>query len=77
MFDLAHVKRAHSHRFRDTFATGLLLAGVPTEDVSILLGHSNTRITAKHYSPWVKERQRKLEDRVKQAWRLTGSAQSA
>jgi len=75
VFDLANVKHAHSHRFRDTFATGLLLAGVPIEDVSILLGHSNTRITAKHYSPWVKER--KLEDRVKQAWRLTGSAQSA
>ena len=54
-------------------ATGLLLAGVPIEDVSILLGHSNTRITAKHYSPWVKERQQKLEDRVSQAWRLTGS----
>ena len=72
VFDLANVKNAHSHRFRDTFATGLLLAGVPIEDVSILLGHSNTRITAKHYSPWVKERQQKLEDRVKQAWRLTG-----
>ncbi len=72
VFDLAKVKHAHSHRFRDTFATGLLLAGVPIEDVSILLGHSNTRITAKHYSPWVKERQQKLEDRVKQAWRLDG-----
>jgi integrase/recombinase XerD len=72
VFDLAKVKHAHSHRFRDTFATELLLAGVPIEDVSILLGHSNTRITAKHYSPWVKERQQKLEDRVKQAWRLTG-----
>ena len=72
VFDLGKVKNAHSHRFRDTFATGLLLAGVPIEDVSILLGHSNTRITAKHYSPWVKERQQKLEDRVKQAWRLTG-----
>jgi integrase/recombinase XerD len=76
VFDLANVKNAHSHRFRDTFATGLLLAGVPIEDVSILLGHSNTRITAKHYSPWVKERQQKLEERVKQAWRLTGSAQT-
>jgi integrase len=29
-FDLANVKNAHSHRFRDTFATGLLLAGVPS-----------------------------------------------
>jgi len=46
------------------------------EDVSILLGHSNTRITAKHYSPWVKERRQKLEDRVSQAWGLTGSVQA-
>ena len=37
---------------------------------------SNTRITAKHYSPWVKERQEKLEDRVKQAWKLTGAGQA-
>jgi len=78
IFDLANVKHAHSHRLRDTFATELLLAGVPIEDVSILLGHSNTRITAKHYSPWVKERQQKLEDRIKQAWGLiTGPAQTA
>ncbi len=74
VFALAKVKNGHSHRFRDTFATGLLLAGVPIEDVSILLGHSNTRITAKHYSPWVRERQQKLEERVKQAWKLTGTA---
>ena len=37
VFDLANVKNAHGHRFRDTFATGLLLAGVPIEDVSICL----------------------------------------
>lgn len=61
----------------DTFATGLLLAGVPIEDVSVLLGHSNTRITAKHYSPWVKERQERLEDRVRQAWTLIGEAPAA
>jgi integrase/recombinase XerD len=76
VFEAAKVKNAHSHRFRDTFATDLLLAGVPIEDVSVLLGHSNTRITAKHYSPWVKERQEKLEDRVKQAWKLTGAGQA-
>lgn len=74
IFETAKVKDAHSHRFRDTFATELLLAGVPIEDVSVLLGHSNTRITARHYSPWVRERQQRLEERVKQAWGLTGSA---
>jgi integrase/recombinase XerD len=73
VFETAKVKNAHSHRFRDTFATDLLLAGVPIEDVSVLLGHSNTRITAKHYSPWVKEWQERLEERVQQAWKLTAA----
>jgi|SRR5579859_5432084 len=54
-----------SHRFRDTFAVGLLEKGVPLETVSILLGHSSVKTTEKHYSPWVKSRQIKLEDAVK------------
>ena len=37
---------------RDTFAVELLKAGTPIERVSILLGHSTTRITEKHYNPW-------------------------
>ena len=47
----------HAHRFRDTFAVELLLAGVPLERVSILLGHSSIKVTEKHYAPWVRERQ--------------------
>jgi len=39
----------------------LLLAGVPLESVSILLGHSSIRITEKHYAPWVRARQEQLE----------------
>jgi integrase/recombinase XerD len=31
--------KGHPHLFRDSFATELLPAGVPTERVSILLGH--------------------------------------
>ena len=56
VFDLAGVSKglgnAVSHRLRDTFAVELLLAGVPIERVSILLGHQSVRITEKHYNPW-------------------------
>ena len=46
--------------FVDTFSVELLLAGVPIEEVSVLLGHSGSKITSKHYSPWVRSRQEKL-----------------
>jgi integrase len=42
--------------------------GVPIEIVSVLLGHSNIAITLKHYRPWVKSLQDKLEAAVIQAW---------
>ncbi|OLB31050.1 MAG: hypothetical protein DMG41_14145 [Acidobacteria bacterium] len=50
LFKLASVPNGHAHRFRDTFAVELLLAGVPIERVSILLGHQSVRITEKHYA---------------------------
>ena len=59
---------AVSHRFRDTFAVGLLLAGVPIERVSILLRHQSVRITEKHYNPWVRSRQEQLEADVARTW---------
>jgi integrase/recombinase XerD len=58
----------HAHRFRDTFAVELLLAGIPTEDVAVLLGHSNIGITQRHYSPWVRSRQRQLEANLERTW---------
>jgi integrase len=58
----------HAHRFRDTFAVELLLAGVPLKRVSILLGHTSVRITEKHYAPWVRERQEQAEADVKRTW---------
>jgi integrase/recombinase XerD len=61
LFVLAGVPDAHAHRFRDTFSVELLLAGVPIERVSILLGHQSVRITEKHYAPWVCARQEQLE----------------
>jgi integrase len=58
----------HAHRFRDTFAVGLLQAGVPTDRVSVLLGHSSIKVTEKHYSPWVRARQEQLEADVGRTW---------
>lgn len=61
-------KRCHFHMFRDTFAVELLLAGVPIDQVSRLLGHRSIRVTEKHYSPWVYARQEQLEASVQKAW---------
>ncbi len=55
---------------RDTFAVEMLLAGVPLEQVSMLLGHKSVRITEKHYAPWVKPRQEQLAADVRKAWRV-------
>jgi integrase/recombinase XerD len=71
LFKLAGVQGGHAHRFRDTFAVELLLAGVSIENVSILLGHANTRITEKHYAPWIAARQERLEEAVKKTWTLS------
>jgi len=61
VFDKAGIADAHAHRLRDTFAVGLLQAGVPIERVSVLLGHSSIKVTEKYYSPWVPARQEQLE----------------
>jgi integrase len=68
LFELAEVPTGHAHRFRDAFAVGALLAGIPLERVSILLGHQSVRITERHYSPWVRERQDQIEDDVRRVW---------
>ena len=74
VFDLAGIVKglsnAVSHRLRDTFAVELLLAGVPIERVSILLGHQSIRITEKHYSPWTRSRQGQIEADLTAAWKL-------
>ena len=65
LYKIAEVENGHAHRWRDTFAVELLLAGVPLEQVSILLGHASIKVTEKHYSPWVKARQEQLEAAVR------------
>jgi integrase/recombinase XerD len=61
-------KRCHPHMFRDTFAVEMLLAGVPIDQVSLLLGHASVKITEKSYAPFVKARQVQLQESVRKAW---------
>jgi integrase len=68
LFKLASVPKGHPHQFRDTFAVELLLAGVPLDRVSILLGHSSIRITERHYAPWTRSRQEQIEADLRAAW---------
>jgi len=69
LFELAGIIGGKAHRFRDTFSISLLQAVVPLDRVSVLLGHRNVRVTEKHYSAWVRERQEQLESDIKRAWR--------
>jgi hypothetical protein len=62
------VPDGHAHRFRDTFAVELLLAGIPLEQVSILLGHQSIRVTERYYAAWTDSRQRQVEADLKRAW---------
>jgi integrase/recombinase XerD len=68
LYELAKVQNGHAHRWRDTFAVELLLAGMPLEQVSILLGHQSIKVTEKHYSPFVKARQEQLEANVRKTF---------
>ncbi len=66
-----------AHRFTHTFATDLLLAGVPLDRVATLLGHTNSKITEKHYAPWIRARQEQLEADVRQSWALESGTVSS
>ena len=68
LFQMAGVPDGHAHRFRHTFSIDLLLAGVPLDRVATLLGHTNSKITEKHYAPWVRARQEQLEADVRRVW---------
>ena len=46
----------------------MLLAGVPIDQVSLLLGHASVKITEKSYAPFVKARQVQLQESVRNAW---------
>jgi integrase len=63
------VRNFHFHRLRDSFAVSLLERGVDIETVAVLLGHSSSAVTRKHYNPWVESRQTALEAAVRRTWR--------
>jgi len=68
IFKAAGVPRAHPHLFRHTAATFLLQDGVPLQTVSTLLGHSSIKMTERRYSHWIKGRQEKFVDDLKNSW---------
>jgi integrase/recombinase XerD len=71
LFEDAGIEAAgnmRSHRLRDTFAVDMLSKDVPLEDVSKMLGHTSVKTTEKHYSPWVKGRQDRLDKLVTGTW---------
>lgn len=67
VFEFAEVDGGRSHRFRDTAACSWLAGGLSVEEVAVLLGNSPA-VVIKHYSPWVLERQRVLEAKVRALW---------
>jgi integrase len=68
LYRIAKVENGHAHRFRDTFAVEHLLAGSSMEDVQKLLGHKSIKTTEKHYAPWNKARQDRLNSIVDRVW---------
>jgi len=66
----ANIVGGHPHRLRDTFAVELLLAGIPIERVSVLLGHKSVRTTEQHYAAWVQARQIQVEQDLAAAWAM-------
>jgi len=61
VFEASGVRNAHSHRFRHTLATQILVAGGSIEDAANILGDS-PEIIRKHYAKWSTEYQRRTMD---------------
>jgi integrase/recombinase XerD len=60
LYEIAKVENGHAHRWSFAVELQLLLARVPIDQVSVLLGHQSIKVTERHYSPWVKSRQEQL-----------------
>lgn len=68
LFAAANVPDGHAHRFRDTRAVELLTEGLPMDRVAAILGNTE-HVCAKHYAPWVKARQERLEEDVRRTFK--------
>jgi integrase len=73
VFKDAGTPRVYPHLFRHTCATNWLSVGMSIETAAVLLGHSSSKITAKHYSHWIKTRQDSLEAAVRNSWAQLGT----
>lgn len=58
----------HFHTLRHTFATRMLELGTDVKTVSVLLGHSSTRITLDVYAHSLIDQQRMAMDRLARIW---------
>lgn len=58
----------HFHTLRHSFATRLLELGIDVKTVSVLLGHSSTRITLEFYAHSLLDQQRAAMDKLAQAY---------
>jgi len=77
VFEKAGMPDGHPHQLRDTAAVEWLNAGIPLEEVSRLLGHASIRTTERHYAPWVKSRQDRLDSLVMATWASGGRVTDA
>jgi integrase/recombinase XerD len=68
VFGKAGISDGNAYRFRHTFAHTLLLAGVPVEIVSLLLGHSSVRMTVALIAPMGQASQEQLDAYVRRSW---------
>jgi integrase/recombinase XerD len=72
VYDRAEISPRGCHRLRDTFAVEFLNSGGLIEDLAMLLGHSSTATTWRHYAPWVKSRQVRLDAAVEKSLAAQG-----
>ena len=71
LFEEAKLPGGHPHQLRDTAAVEWLNAGIPLERSQDYSGHSSIRTTEKHYSPWIKSRQDRLDSLVVATWKVS------